>query len=518
MTHSLTTAILDHTIGWELLLSQIGVPYRAVHNLGELSPDKYAVVIVNRHLWEEEREIVDGYVRAGGAVLDIGFFWPSIQPKAFRRRRVQSVVIQHANELLQGIPVLDLESRVSEYRSGDLLNGLVHIEAFGAGAVGFAGFDPGKLVLDHRARTRQFPSMDGAFPAERVSRISKGALSTLLRSLLVRLYAERGLPFVCKRSFPRDAPNVLCFRIDSDYGSRDQIDRLYELAHGTHTKMTWFLHLEAHIGWLGRFKEFEQQEIALHCMRHRTFPEFEENRANIAKGLSVLKEQGFDVEGFSAPNGIWNHGLAKAIDQHGFLYSSEFGLAYDMLPFFPPLPRRQQVNQRFYRAMQIPVHPVSVGNLARVGVADGRMVAYYQDVIQRNVALNEPLIFYHHPTHERWEVVRGMLEAAHTYKPLSLTFREYARWWNIRQGVQFDAELKDDSLLITSHGADDSVWFDVMPPDGRRSYSLNDGSAYPIPDSDIRDVPEFEDSTGLRRFSFTLKRRALRDWIIRTGR
>lgn len=520
---NLAAAILDHTTGWELLLGQIGLPYRVVHNVQELSPETVALVVVNRHLWSEEQEKIESYLRAGGAVLDVGQFLQGYDAKVLRRRNVGSVLVENGNSFLPGIPVLDLHCRVAEHRSGTELNGLVHVAPCGAGTLGFLGFDPGKAVLDSRSCTRAFSAVDGALPAERVSRLTKGGIARLLRSLLVRLYHERGLPFVCKRSFPDSAPNVLCFRIDSDYGNQEQIETLYRLAQTTQTRMTWFLHLEAHQGWLSTFAAFEDQEIALHCQRHRTFPEYEENATNIAEGLDVLRGAGFQVEGFSSPNGVWNHGLAQAIDEHGFLYSSEFGLGYDMLPFQPPLPLRQRVNRRFYSALQIPIHPVSVSNLARVGVPDQRMIEYYQNVVRRKMASGDPLMFYHHPTHGRWDVVSALLQEAHSYGPRSMMFAEYARWWKLRQDAMFKAEFGEDCIEITSHQRDTSVWFDVIAPDGTETMVNSDGkqavnAALKKTETTSQDGPPFEQVAELRRFSLTMKRRALHDWIIRTGR
>lgn len=524
MTYNLATAILDHSTGWELLLGQIGLPYRAIHNVSELSVENFAVVIVNRHLWVEEHEALEAFVREGGAVLDIGRFLPARDSSAFHRKRIGTVYCDNIDGVHLDDAFLDIECRALAHRSGERLEGLVHTESLGAGFVCFVGFDPGERVLDTGASMRRFPAVrEGVFPAERVARLSKGGIMRLVRSLLQQLFQLRGLPFVSKRVFPGDASNVLCFRIDSDYGSREQIDALYELARSTNAKMTWFLHLEAHQDWLGHFRTFEEQEIALHCLRHRTFPDFHENDANITEGLKVLGKEEIPVQGFSAPNGIWNHGLAEAIDRQGFLYSSEFSLAYDALPFYPPLQRMRRVNRRFYGALQIPIHPVSVGNLARVGATEADMAEYYRAVVGQKVGKGEPLIFYHHPTHERWDVMRALLTEAQSYGPACLTFGEYARWWKLRQECLFDAVLQDGTLVISSRRRDPSVWFDVTTADGIPCITGEDGNVIQSGRAEesmlqTATVPKFEIADGLRGFSMTTTRRALHDWIIRTRR
>lgn len=520
MNRSLALALLEYSPGWELLLEQIGAPFRVLHNIAGVSPEQVAVVIVNRHLWEEEVESLEAFVRDGGAVLDVGQLLPRLEAGKFRRAKVRSVFADPQNGLLREYAPLDLYSRVRR-REGGELDGLLSIEERGKGIIASIGFDPGHLMLDCRAATKRFPSLAGRYPAERVSRISKGELEKLLRKIFIRLYAALGLPFIRKRSFPDDAASVLCFRIDSDYGSRQQIASLYDLARDTGTAMTWFLHVEAHNDWLDTFASFSGQEIALHCWRHRTFPERMENYANIADGLAALRSVGIKVEGFAAPNGIWNHGLGRAIDEHGFLYSSEFALAYDALPFRPILPRDRRVNERFYNAVQVPIHPVSVGNLLRVGMDEAQMIDYYRGVTRRKTNAGDSLIFYHHPTHERWDVMEALLLEAKHSGARSITFADYARWWKTREEASIEAGFQDDRVTISSRDRDPSVWLDVVAPDGRHGMIEGDGTtriadlAAP-PSQHVAD--ELEAPTTIREFSWRLKRRAVHDWIIRTSR
>lgn len=510
-------------------MEQIGVPCRALQNVNDLKPEQAAVVIVNRYLWEEEVAALDAFVRDGGGVLDIGRLLPRLEPKGFRRGRVGSVFSGNAAEesLLCGDTFpLDIHSRVIRRVGGarealSELDGLISLEARGKGVVASIGFDPGKLMYDSRAVTKRFPGLGGRYPAERVSCISKGELEKLLRQLLTRLYGELGLPFIRKRSFPDDAPSVLSFRIDSDYGSREQIAELYDLARSTKTGMTWFLHVEAHKEWLDKFGGFVGQELALHCMRHRTFPEWEENRANIAEGLAVLGAAGIGVEGFAAPNGIWNHGLGRVIDEQKFFYSSEFSLAYDSLPFRPILPRNRRVNKRFYKALQVPIHPVSVGNLLRVGMNEAQMTEYYLNVIDRKVNAGDPLVFYHHPTHERWGVIEGLLLAAQQRGARNLTFAEYARWWSLREQADVDATFADGLVTVRSRDRDPSVQLEIIAPDGRQGMIVEDGTtniAHLTPRPALYGNHRLEQPPAIREFSWRLKRRALHDWIIRTSR
>ena len=518
MSRSLALAVLDYSPGWELLLEQAGVPHRALQNVADLSPERFAAVIVNRHLWEEELEGVEAFVREGGGALDTGRFLSRLEPGRFRRGRAGSIF---PDDIFETAGPLDLYCRGVRLREGGELNGFAGIEPRGGGALAWLGFDPGRLMSDSRAALHRFPGLDGRYPAERVSRISKGEIEKVVRRMLVRLYAALGLPFIRKRSFPDDAATVLSFRIDSDYGNDAQISALYDLARSAGISMTWFLHAEAHRGRLERFGTFADQEIALHCWRHRTFRDREENRANIGDGLAALQGAGLEARGFAAPNGIWNHGLAQEIDERGFLYSSEFSLACDALPFRPILPQNRRVNKRFYNAFQIPIHPVSVGNLLRAGMNDGQMAEYYRRVIARKAAAGDPLIFYHHPTHERWGVMEELLLEGVRRGGRNLTFAEYAAWWRVREKAEVEGMFVDGHIVVRSRDRDPSVRLEAIGPDGRRGMIKEDGAtalADLAPHAGLPQSDGLERPKEIREFSWRLKRRALHDWIIRTSR
>ncbi|MGE3800931.1 MAG: hypothetical protein AB7H80_07920 [Candidatus Kapaibacterium sp.] len=521
MSRSLTIAILNWTPGWEILLEWTGIPWRVVHNTSELTPERFAVVVVNKPLWREERDAVEGFVCEGGSALDVGRFLHYIYPEKIRRGWVTSLFPDQAHQLFSNIPILDLHGRGVSLRQDAELRGLLGFLPVGRGVVGLLGVDPDYILEDRRFRAKRFPGIDGRHPAERVARLGKGEIGLLLRRIFARLFAERGLPLVSRRRFPEGAENVFCFRIDSDFGTRQQIESLYDLARYTSTPMTWFLHTEGHSGWLSRFAEFDGQEIALHCARHRTFSDSERNRVNIEDARGAMRAAGLRAVGYAAPNGLWNHNLAQVIDEEGFAYSSEFTLAYDAFPFRPVLPIGRRVNRHFYRTLQIPIHPVSVGNLARVGISDERMIDYYRNVIDRKQQSQESLIFYHHPTHERWNVVEGIINSTKRVGVRPMTFRAYAEWWKKREEGSVSAMVVEDRLLIHSRGRDRSVWLDILFPDGTITQVEEDGeyNLESLPRETLPETPlRVEKVNHLRNVSFTVARRALRDYLTRIRR
>ena len=535
MPQSLHIGLLELTPGWEIILDGLGIPWRLIHGIGEPSPEDFAAIVVNRHLWCEEIEGLEAYARAGGALLDVGRFIPARRPWHVRRswsHRIVDPSLRRSGALPQ---ILDTGCRALRYtppggEPGETsgTDRVISLESLGAGTVAFLGLRPDHLLLSIANRTKRFPGLAGDHPAELVSAVDKGEVVRLVDTLLRQLYHERNLPYVRKRRFPGDAPSILAFRIDTDYGRREQIDRLHEISRASDIPFTWFIHTEGHGDWLDRFGAFELGELALHCARHRTFGDLQRNLENIERGRRQMIEAGLpDPVGFSAPTGLWNHGLAEAIDRAGFLYSSEFSLAFDALPFYPVLPVTRRVNERFYRALQIPIHPVSVANLARVGIDDRSMGSYYRRVIREKMAADMPLIFYHHPTHERYGVVEEILEAGGATGAQPMTFSDYAAWWKRRAEAQVDLRI-DAAGRVTLHSndRDPTVQIAVGYPDGTEGTIWMDGE-YAREDITRREPRQWTapdnaygpgDISRLRTFSPTVKRRALRDWWTRVGR
>ncbi len=518
MAQMLHIGLLERTPGWEMILEMLGLPWGLIHSVGEPPPEDFSVIIVNRHLWVEEREGIEGYIRAGGAVLDVARLLPGLRPWRCRRTWSSRILSPPSLDRPASPDVIDTGCRATEFDGN-----LIGLEELGAGTLAYLGFHPDGLMLKEGNRTKRFAGLDRRHPAELVSAVDKGEVVWLVDALLRRLYRERGLPYARKRPFPGDAPSITAFRIDTDYGTRDQMGRLYEISVMGGLPFTWFLHTDGHIGWLDRFSRFDVGEIALHCARHRTFRSREENAENIARAHDAMRRAGLpEPIGYAAPNGIWNHGVAEAIDEARFLYSSEFSLAFDTLPFRPALHPSRRINDSFYNALQIPIHPVSVGNLARVGISDEEMKSYYRRIIARKIALEQPLVFYHHPTHERFDVVEEIIAASLETGALPMTFAEYALWWRKREDARVALSTDDEGRLhLRSFERDPSVQIGVDYPDGSQgiiwmdgSYSkgeISSGISEPL-------APPHTPVPNLRRFSGTVARRAIRDRLTRLRR
>lgn len=531
MAQSLHIGLLERTPGWEIILDGLGLPWRLMHTVGDPTPEEFSLLIVNRHLWSEELDAVESYARAGGALLDVGRWLKARSPWRCRRSYSSRITSIPSLQSSWRPPVIDTGCRTVPYYAREeegrtSCDHLLYLNELGSGTLAYLGFRPDELLLKTTNRTKRFPGLDRRHPAELVSSVDKGEVIWLVDQVLRHLYRERGLPYARKRRFPGKARSIAAFRIDTDYGTREQIDQLYAISQSSGLPFTWFLHTDGHIGWLDRFGAFESGEIALHCARHRTFRGKEQNLENMGLARDAIYRSGLpEPVGMAAPNGLWNHGLAEAIQQARFLYSSEFSLAFDSLPFTPPLHRSKRINSQFYSALQIPIHPVSAGNLARVRIGDDEMIRYYRRVINEKLVADLPLIFYHHPTHERFGLIEELTAAMLETGAEPMTFAEIALWWRTRYEAEIELSLeRDGRLRLHSIERDPSVQIEVDYPEGDRGVIWMDG-AYSRDEVMVEEKGENvlleerpDNLSRLRSFSPTVARRAVRDRLLRMRR
>ena len=424
MNCRLTIGILKAQPGWQILLEQLGVVFEEIVQPEDIRADNFSAIVVNSRVSLVQNEAIQQYMRDGGAILDCGNY-------------------------LMG-------------NRGDMAR--VGVRDYAGGWIGVPGTEINAAIIDTHARRRVFYSPGGAKPSEVVSRVSKNEVRKIVENLLRNLHLQRQLPYIHRWYFPYDWETIFCYRIDSDYGNWAQISTLHDIAQNNSIRMTWFLHVEAHEAWLHRFAQFTSQEIGIHCYKHKTYRTYEENWANIAEALFLLNREGIDCRGFASPNGIWNRNLGMAVQAHGFHYSSEFALDYDNLPFHPLL------SYRFSSALQVPIHPVSIGNFLRVGAQADDMNKYYENTMDGKLANHEPIIFYHHPTHEFWGVVESIFKNVRDRNLQNLTMGEYSQWWRLRGQACFDAYVENGKTSITYSSGDPSVFIRIETADGTVRY------------------------------------------------
>jgi hypothetical protein len=446
---NLRAGIIGSSPGWEELLSQAGVPVLTPVPLD--SPrTAFSALIAARRLEKDEIVFVREYLRGGGAILGStaslqGLVGPPGDPARL------SYLVPEGGGPIPGLSLIDVERTGEIPREANCLRTSENVHAVFAGELhgGLAvvtPFDPGEAMEDFRAVERYFYARPERLPSERVSRVSKNEIRHFVRQALEYLHHARGIPFASLLPFPAGATNVFAFRIDSDNGTRAEIDELYRISAESNVPFTWFLDAGSHRTWLGRFSTMERQEIGLHCFEHRIFLDAARDEENIRRGLGAMKESGLSPSSFAAPFGFWSPDMGRAIDRFGFSYSSEFAWAYDSLPHYPVSGTGR------YATMQVPVHPIAIGSLRKSGFTPARMLQYFRDVVAGKLSRREPLIFYHHPGHRQWDLVRKLCDHILNTGARPLMMGQYAAWWRARRALRPVFRLEGDTVVASTDG------------------------------------------------------------------
>jgi hypothetical protein len=496
--------LLKESAAWEQVCSQEGIPSDVVKPGNPRLIDDYSVVVINRSLDSNERSAITRYLDDGGAVIGYAPFLSELASAPSRKERLEYLVGDQRSGMFD-IALLDVavEGHVPKeanvLRTGENTFGMFAGELLGGAAI-LLPFDPVDLMTDVRSANKRFYAVRERLPAERVSLVAKGELRHLLHRCFEYLHHVRKIPYIHIWYYPGGKKSVFAFRVDTDAGEKWEIDALYDVAKESGVGFSWFLDVRAHEQWLSHFLYMAGQETGIHCYEHQVFLTKEANLKNITKARRLVEGAGLSSEGFAAPFGMWNIGLAEAIDEAGFAFSSEFSCVYDSLPMYP------EALGIVYHTLQIPVHPVSIGSLRRVGYTEKQMQDYYAAVIDRKLSRGEPLFFYTHPTHHSWETVRFLVRYVRERGIETATFGEVARWWKRRSLSKCVADTGTSraavSLQPVGNKADD-LWLRVSRAPGVEALipyaSTLDFESIPwvpmglsAPSADIRRTREFD--------------------------
>ena len=451
---NLKIAYTKELIDWDILLGQVGVS-RSLINWGKDLLVEYAVIVVNSVLRVEEENRIHKFVDDGGSLLIEADFAKKIF-KIDTKQAYIKYLFSTEKVFSNYLPLIDLYRNCRVPANANTLKDqkgrfVVSDMQFGKGNVIII---PGNLISaisDARVLRKRIYS-HGKLPSERIARVSKEGIYHFVRLVLEQLFHLRTLPFISLWGFPGNAKNIFLFRIDTDYGSPEQVDLLYKTLREKEIKGTWFVETKSAESWIDKYSSFENQEIGLHCYRHRLFNSFEENYNNYKKGLEVLKKTSIYPKGIAAPFGEWNNSFNKVAEEFGFEYSSEFSYSYDGFP------------QSTGKILQVPVHPISFGRLYREGYSDEEMYNYFINVINQKIALCEPVIIYTHPLENRFDIHQRIFNYINQQELPKYTFREYSDWWKKRNGIKFDSSFINNELKIESENKDDSFWIRIVYP------------------------------------------------------
>lgn len=453
--------------GWEMLLEQIGIDWFIVSDLRTVSPELCSVIVCNNEVNHNEMEALRSYASSGGAVI-FTVEAVSVLETIGKQRNIRSLPpSSHRDHWFS--EVLDLYGPAWFFH-GD---SVIHSGSVGDGLISYVGADVETVFTAVGSARRSFHADRQRLPNERVARRTRMPLRQMLQSHMEFLHHHRGLPFIHKWFYPRDEQSIATFRIDSDKGSKAEIDEIYTLSERYAVPTTWFLDVKSHEAWLDHFRTFGDQEIAVHCYEHIIYNSALLNKENFGKALMLLRKNGLDAVGIAAPTGAWNSAVGTAIQELGFRYSSEFSYDYDDLPSFPRL------NGIRSPAVQLPVHPTCIGTMRREKMSEQEMVRYFMSVIDRKRALREPVCLYHHPGHRTNSVIEEVFQYIHSASIRMLSYTHYADWWKRRDACRVHTTVSPDGFRFTSTDAADDTFVRITSADGREAYTAPAGTVAP---------------------------------------
>lgn len=498
---NLAVGVIGRSAPWEDLLTQEGVPFGYV-SLDALDRE-WSVLVVTSPMNETQKSLVESYLYRGGAVLGYAAYCSGVRRMTCRSEPIE-YLLADGSEPFPDTHLLDLGVEGEIPREANCLRTQHREFAAFAGPLGngFAvllPFDPAAAIADDRAANKNFYATRDRLPSERVSLVGKGEVQRLVHRALAFLHHARNLPYAHLWYFPDTHRTLFAFRIDSDKGSREEVDALYHLAVRYDVPMTWFLDVKAHEEWLQHFAYLAGQEFGVHCYEHRVFETYEENLKNILRARQKLDRVGVASHGFAGPFGMWNPALARAIDQVGFEYSSEFSYAYDALPL-----HTYGGQGDAFSTLQVPIHPICSGSLRQVGYSETQMADYFHRVMDEKRLRNESWFFYHHPTHRAWDVVEAIFVYVRDHTIECTTLASYARWWKKRIHLRPTISIERDLLRCEGVPSDCSVALRIILPDRRHAIvpysqplalsglSWEAPPPYAPPPSDVHRIREFD--------------------------
>ncbi|MEA2103241.1 MAG: DUF2334 domain-containing protein [Candidatus Cloacimonadota bacterium] len=458
----LKIGVIGKEKGWKIILQQEGIFYDIITDFSTIKIDEYSVLIICKKLDNEEKKVVNNYIKSGGSVLIDSY--SQFEPYKKIRRKY---LISERNSIFSSIGIVDVfdDIYLPKNNMKALDTGLkIYTKKIGKGAIIFLPFDINKLLRNKQSKRKRFSDDRKELGSEIVAQVSKGKIRRIVRISLEYLHFQRDLPFVQKWYYPQYSKNIFIFRVDDDGCKPEEAKKMYEICQKHKINASWFLVADSLDRLKKSYSNFKSQELTLHCFKHQTYKNYNDNYSNLKKGKEILKKLQIETTGFVSPFGAWNESLAKAVDNLNFAYSSEFALDYDNLPFFP------EGNNESYRTLQIPIHPISMGRLHRSHYSENEMKNYYKKVILRKLVLNEPIILYHHPHHKKLDVIDDIVEFINNQTGIwKTTMDGFRKWWKKRIQAKFKIEYADNELKILNENENNEVYLRVAADENNES-------------------------------------------------
>ncbi len=310
--------------------------------------------------------------------------------------------------------------------------------------------------LTSQGSARHRWQIGGLTISEEISRIDRRAVRRNIIEPLRNAIELSGGIWLNVAAFPFPYRSALNFRIDYDrYDPQDFDETLLAIA-GQERATSHYVNAAAHRAHGDALTRLAGLDVGSHGYYHHTYLTYQENLLNVRRGIESLQQHGIEPRGFVAPGGRFNRGLLSALEDLKVGHSSEFGLAYDELPFFPG----------DGDLLQIPVHPVCLGIFLEAVRGEGpRRVAatqqavraaadYLCQIVQSKYRAGEPVFLYGHPTGRlgRYpQVLKSVFDATNRFGAIwRTTLSEFAAWWRARACVRLSVVRHGDQYVVTA--------------------------------------------------------------------
>ena len=207
--------------------------------------------------------------------------------------------------------------------------------------------DPFQELVDERAAAHQW-QVGGLAITEEVAAVDKRAVRREVLDALRLRIEEQGGVWIRLAAFPFPYRSAFNFRLDYDHYHPDGFSSTLAAIAGSESSTSHYVNGSAFASCGDALARLRGLDVGSHGFWHHTYRTVEENLRNVGRGIATLNAAGIEPSGFVAPHGRFNRTLLIALETLGITHSSEFGLAYDELPF--------AVGSG--AVLQIPIHPV----------------------------------------------------------------------------------------------------------------------------------------------------------------
>ncbi len=454
------TELLPH---WKILLDQIGVSYKVIGDNKYLDPENYAAIIITGSLSGEDSNKYSAYLKNGGTILLEADTAKNLFEIGVSKKYIKYINTINDSSFFAPVVCDVYDKCLIPDNSNCLKNqnskNTTLINSFGVGHYIVLPSGLAASVLKNKIIRKNFYSRWGSKQtSERVSQVNKGMISYIIKRALEILFHKRRLPFIHVWNFPNGSKSIFNFRIDTDFGTRDEVDKLYEVIDKNNVRATWFIETKSKKDWVNIFSEFKNQEIGYHCYKHKLISKYEELKNDFVQGLAILEAEGIKPSGYATPYGEWSELVGALTQEFQFLYSSEFGIAHDGLPFY------SYFKSTFSNVLQVPIHPISPGRLAHGGNSEEKLIDYFKDVIQQKLFLSEPIFFYIHPFERRYDFLNDLFKEVDKLGLPVTTLEDFALWWKKRNDTDWNCEYINDKININTDNSDDTIWIHASFP------------------------------------------------------